>query len=79
MDEKIYETILNEELIQTNGEKIYNRGGSLVMQANYYTFIEVLKDMIENTDMKHHERIEIFYPIKERINDCWDGVGEWRH
>ena len=49
------------------------------MQSNYYTMIEILKDMLQNKDMKHDERIEIFYPIKEQINDCWDGVGEWRH
>ena len=68
-----------KKLIKENGEKIYNRGGALVMQSNYYTIIEILKDMFENKDMKHDERVEVLYPIKEQINDSWDGVGEWRH
>ena len=76
---EIYENIMDEKLIKTNGEKIYNRGGALVMQSNYYTIIEILKDMFENKNMKHDERVEILYPIKEQISDCWNGVGEWRH
>ena len=76
---EIYENIMNEKLIKANGEKIYNRGGAIVMQTNYYTFIEILKDMFENKNMKHDERVEILYPIKEQISECWNGVGEWRH
>ena len=76
---EIYENIMNKKIIRTNGEKIYNRGGALVMQSNYYTIIEILKDMFEDKDMKHDERIEILYPIKEQISECWHGVGEWRH
>ena len=73
---EIYENIMKEKLTKTNGEKIYKRGGAFVMQSNYYTIIEILKDMFENTDMKHDEPIEILYAIKEQINDCWDGVRE---
>ena len=76
---EIYENIMNRKLIKTNGEKIYNRGGALVMQSNYYTLIEILKDMFEDKGMKHDERVEILYPIKEKISECWNGVGEWRH
>ena len=49
------------------------------MQSNYYILVEMLKDMFDNKDMKHGERINVLYPIKEQINDCWDGVGEWRN
>ena len=76
---EIYENIMNKKLIKTNGEKIYNRGGALVMQYNYYTMIEILKDIFDKKDMTHDERINVLYSIKEQINDCWDGVGEWRH
>ena len=61
---EIYENIMNEKIIKTNGEKIYNRGGALVMQSNDYTLIEILKDIFDNKDMKHDERVEILYPIK---------------
>ena len=64
---EIYENITNEEIIKANGEKIYNRGGALVMQSNYYTIIEIMKDMFENKNMKHDERVEILYPIKEKL------------
>ena len=76
---EIYENIMNEKLIKTNGEKIYNRGGALVMQSNYYTVIEILKDIFENKNMTHDERVEILYPIKTQISECWHGIGEWRH
>ena len=76
---EIYENIMNEKIIKANGEKIYKRGGALVMQSNYYTIVEILKDMFENKNMKHDERVEILYPIKEKISECWHGIGEWKH
>ena len=76
---EIYENRMNEKLLKANGEKMYNRGGALVMQSNYSTVIEILKDMLENKDMKNDERVEILYPIKTQISECWNGIGEWRH
>ena len=57
----------------------FERGGALVMQPNFYTLIEMLKDMFETTHMKNDKRAKILYSIQEQISKCWDGVGEWRH
>ena len=76
---EIYENIMNEDIIKANGEYIYNRGGALVMQSNYYTLIEILKDMFQTKNMEQEKRLKLLYCIKEQVSKCWDGVGEWRH
>ena len=76
---EIYENIMDEKVIKENGKKINNRGGQVAMVENYYVIVHILGDKTDELKMKHDEVVEILYPIKTQISQCWDGIGEWRH
>ena len=76
---EIYENILDEKLIKENGKKINNRGGKVAMIENYYVIVNILGDKTEKLKMKHDEVVEILYPIKTQISECWNGIGDWKH
>ena len=76
---EIYENIMDEKLIKENGKKINNRGGKVAMVENYYVIVNILGDKTEKLKMKHDEVVEILYPIKTQISECWNGIGEWKH
>ena len=76
---EIYENIMDEKLIKENGKKINNRGGKVAMVENYYVIVNILGDKTEKLKMKHDEVVEILYPIKTQISECWNGIGDWKH
>ena len=76
---EIYENIMDEEVIKENGKKINNRGGKVAMVENYYVIVNILGDKTDKLKMKHDEVVEILYPIKTQISECWHGIGDWKH
>ena len=76
---EIYENIMDEKVIKENGKKINSRGGKVAMVGNYYVIVNILGDKTDKLKMKHDDVVEILYPIKTQISECWHGVGEWRH
>ena len=79
MDERGYENIMDEKVIKDNGKQINSRGGKVAMVENYYVIVNILGDKTDELKMQHDEVVEILYPIKTQISECWHGIGEWRH
>ena len=76
---EIYENIMDEEVIKENGKKINNRGGKVAMVENYYVIVYILGDKTDELKMKHDDVVEILYPIKTQVSECWHGIGDWKH
>ena len=63
-------------------EKTFNhRGGFTALQANYYTFLHVMRLAVSGViGMKIKDKYrESFIDNKDTISRKWDGIGEWRH
>ena len=48
------------------------------MEYNAYAFVDVLKYLIEEKAKTKREQNELYYKMKLQLQDCWDGVGEWK-
>ena len=76
---EIYENIMDEKLIKENGEKINERGDKLAMVYNFDVLCYVLCYKTDRLKIKCNAVVDIYYPIKTQISECWHGIGEWRH
>ena len=74
---EIYENIMDEKLIKENGQKINERGDKVAMVYNYEVLCYFL---CYTTDLKVkcNAVVDIYYPIKTQISECWHGIGEWK-
>ena len=75
---EIYENIFNDDIVKSNGRKNHERGSFWAMQCNYSTLLNVVNTLLNRYDMKHDDRVLIFYNIKSIVSKEWDGIGEWR-
>ena len=76
---EIYKNILDKKLVNKQGEMIYERGSFLTMQMNYYTFIAVVKYLLEKSNLNDDDKLFIHYNFKDLLSVSWHGVGEWMH
>ena len=74
---EIYENIMDEKLIKENGKKINERGDKVAMVYNYDVLCYVL--CCKTDKLKCNAVVDIYYPIKTQISECWNGTGDWRH
>ena len=65
----------DENIIKTCGGNINQRGGFTALQANYYTFLHVMRLAVSGSADKYRES---FIDNKDTISRSWDGIGEWR-
>jgi hypothetical protein len=66
----MYENILDKEICHKLGEKIYNRGGFVALQACYYIMFYFCPCRKHNSVMK-----DIFPKLLEHY---WNGIGDWQ-
>jgi len=75
--ERIWNNIVDRDLIQTMGEKINKRGGFQAMQANYYTLLHVFRTL-HKKQLNDPNVLIAWRRMKFLINVAWHGVGDWR-
>ena len=75
--ERIWNSIVDRDLIQTMGEKINKRGGFQAMQATYYTLLHVFRTL--HKKQLNDPRVLIAWSrMKFLINVAWHEIGQWR-
>ena len=75
--ERIWNNIVDRDLIQTMGEQINERGGFVSMQGCYYILLHVFRTL--HKKQLNEPRVLIAWSkMKFLINVAWDGVGDWR-
>lgn len=72
----IWENIDDGTIIKTCEENINQRGGFTALQANYYSFIHVMRLAVRGSPDRYKES---FIDIKHTISRNWDGIGDWNH
>ena len=77
--QEIYNNIMDEQIIKENGKKINDRGDKLAMVNNYYVLLHIIDYKIHKLEVKCDATVDILYPMKTQVSQCWDGIGEWRH
>ena len=76
--DRIWNNIVDRDLIQTMGEEINKRGGFVAMQANYYILLHVFRTFYGDKIDKDPCILIAWRKMKFLINVAWNGVGEWR-
>ena len=76
--ERIWNNIVDRDLIQTMGEEINKRGGFVAMQANYYILLHVFRTFYGDKIDKDPRILIAWRKMKFLINVAWHGVGDWR-
>ena len=77
---EIYENVFNDDVVKDNGKEIYERGSLWTMQCNYSTLLDVVNTLLNrHNNMKHDDKVLIFYNIKNIVSRGWHGIGEWKH
>ena len=75
--ERIWNNIVDRDLIQTMGEQINERGGFVSMQGCYYILLHAFRTL--HKKQLNEPRVLIAWSkMKFLINVAWDGVGDWR-
>ena len=73
----IWNNVDNRDLIRKAGERINELGGLQAMQANYYTLLDVFRNLYK--DELDDPHVGIAWDIMRcLINGAWNGVGEWQ-
>ena len=73
----IWNSINDADIIRRMGEEINERGGFQAMQANYYTLLEIFRNLYRD-ELDDPNVLLAWDMMRTVINTVWNGVGEWR-
>ena len=72
LTKRLYENIVNEEVVKEMGNIINERGGFQAMQATFYIVT------MGSPWYKGSRSDQAYYAVKYLLNKWWDGIGKWQ-